>query len=183
MSDKDKILISDMMESFVSEVPANPFVTFCAFCTKGVIKEDMIYEKGLVFHKDCFSQHGNDFPVINHDLLNQNTSAKVQLIQLKNLKARITDSSNSENPVSITKTKSRSKKLRLKRRVIINRRTAAKSKKSKKRRIRKSSKKKRKTKRLSRQRSLMTRKRRIVSRKPSKRRTRRRLTKKRIRRR
>ena len=182
MSDKDKILISDLMESFVSEVPANPFVTFCAFCTKGVIKEDMIYEKGLVFHKDCFSQHGNDFPVINHDLLSQNTNDKVQLIQLKNLQARIMGSANTESSISNPKinSKSKTKKRRL-RRTVTKRRTT-KSKKSKKRRTRKSSKKKTKTKRLSRRSSLMARKR-LVSRKLTKRRTKRRLTKRRTRRR
>ena len=180
MSDKDKILISDLMESFVSEVPANPFVSFCAFCTKGVIKEDMVYEKGLVFHKDCFSQHGNDFPVINHELLSQNTNDKVQLIQLKNLKARIMGSANTENSISNPKTnlKSKTKKRRL--RLAVTKKI--KSKKSKKRRTRKSSKKKTKTKKLSRRSSLMARKRR-VSRKLTKRRTKRRLTKRRTRRR
>ena len=181
MSDKDKILISDLMESFVSEVPANPFVTFCAFCTKGVIKEDMIYEKGLVFHKDCFSQHGNDFPVINHDLLSQNTNDKVQLIQLKNLQARIMGSANTESSISNPKinSKSKTKKRRLRRAVT----KKTKSKKSKKRRTRKSSKKKTKTKKLSRRSSWMARKRRVISRKLTKRRTKRRLTKRRTRRR
>jgi hypothetical protein len=156
MSDKDKILISDLMESFVSEVPANPFVTFCAFCTKGVIKEDMIYEKGLVFHRDCFSQHGNDFPAVNHDLLSQNTSAKIQLIQLKNLKARMLGSTNSENPIGNPKInlKSKTKKKRLRRAL--------------KKRTRKSSKKR------------IVRRRRVISNKSTKRHTKRRFTKKRI---
>jgi hypothetical protein len=158
MSDKDKILISDLMESFVSEVPANPFVTFCAFCTKGVIKEDMVYEKGLVFHRDCFSQHGNDFPTVNHDLISQNTNAKIQLIQLKNLKARILGSTNSEDPISNTKTKLKSHtKKRWSRRILRKRRT--KSKKFKKTQTRKSLKKKIMTRKLSRRRFLVARKR------------------------
>ena len=162
MSDKDKILISDLMESFVSEVPANPFVTFCAFCTKGVIKEDMVYEKGLVFHKECFNEHGKDFPSVNHDLLSQNTSAKIQLIELKNLQARMMGSTNSENPISNPKTnlKSNTKKSRPKR-ALAKRRT--KNKKLKSRR-RKSLKKKMKVRRLSRRSSLMTRKRLMRSR-------------------
>jgi hypothetical protein len=163
MSDKDKILISDLMESFVSEVPANPFVTFCAFCTKGVIKEDMIYEKGLVFHKECFNQHGNDFPTVNHDLLSQNTNAKIQLIELKNLKARMMGSTNFENPISNPKTnlKSDTKKSRPKR-ALTKRRT--KKKKTKSRRAKKSLKKKMKIRRLSRRSSLMRRKKRVRSR-------------------
>lgn len=163
MSDKDKILISDLMESFVSEVPANPFVTFCAFCTKGVIKEDMVYEKGLVFHKECFNQHGNDFPVVNHDLLSQNTNAKIQLIELKNLKARMMGPTNSENPISNPKTnlKSNTKKSRPKRALAKRR---IKNKKSKSRRTRRLLKKKMKIRRLSRRSSLMTRKRLVRSR-------------------
>jgi hypothetical protein len=159
MSDKDKILISDLMESFVSEVPANPFVTFCAFCTKGVIKEDMIYEKGLVFHKDCFSQHGNDFPAVNHDLLSQNTNAKIQLIQLKNLKARMTGSTNSENPILNPKINSKSKTKRRRLRRALTKRN--KSKRSKKR---------------------IVRKRRVIRNKPTKRRIKRRFTKRSIKR-
>ncbi len=179
MSDKDKILISDLMESFVSEVPANPFVTFCAFCTKGVIKEDMIYEKGLVFHKDCFSQHGNDFPAINHDLLSQNTSAKIQLIQLKNLKARMMGYTNSENSIPNPKTNSKSNIKKRRPRRALTKRT--KNKKSKKQRTRKSSKKKMKIRRPSRRSSAIARKRRVISR-LTKRPTKRRLTKRRARR-
>lgn len=162
MSDKDKILISDLMESFVSEVPANPFVTFCAFCTKGVIKEDMVYEKGLVFHKECFNQHGNDFPMVNHDLLSQNTNAKIQLIELKNLKARMMGSTNSENPISNPKTnlKSNTKKNRPKRDLS----KRSKKKKSKSLRAKKSLKKKIKIVRLVRRSSLMRRKKRVRSR-------------------
>lgn len=162
MSDKDKILISDLMESFVSEVPANPFVTFCAFCTKGVIKEDMVYEKGLVFHKECFNQHGNDFPVVNHDLLSQNTNAKIQLIELKNLKVRMMGSTNSENPISNPKTnlKSNTKKSRPKRALA----KRSKKKKSKSPRAKKSLKKKMKIRRLARRSSLIRRKKPVRSR-------------------
>lgn len=162
MSDKDKILISDLMESFVSEVPANPFVTFCAFCTKGVIKEDMAYEKGLVFHKECFNQHGNDFPAVNHDLLSQNTNAKIQLIELKNLKARMMGSTNSENPISNPKTnlKSSTKKSRTKRALA----KRSKKKKSKSHRAKKSLKKKMKIRRLARRSLLLRRKKRVRSR-------------------
>src|SRR3990172_1368015 len=83
MSSKDKVLISDMMESFVSEVPAKPFVTFCVVCNKGVISEDMMYEKGRVFHKDCYDKYGKNFPAINQDLLSQSTNAKVELVQVE----------------------------------------------------------------------------------------------------
>ena len=136
MSSKDKILISDMMESFVSEVPAKPFVTFCVACNKGVISEDMTYEKGRVFHKDCYDKDGKNFPAINQDLLSQSTNAKVELVQLKNLQVRMTGA-NPSGSISIQKTTKRSKrktkKQRPKRRVAKRKRTAAKRRIVKKR--------------------------------------------------
>src|SRR3990172_4007910 len=109
MSSKDKVLISDMMESFVSEVPAKPFVTFCVVCNKGVISEDMMYEKGRVFHKDCYDKYGENFPAINQDLLSQSTNAKVELVQLKNLKVRMTGT-NPSSSISRPKTTKKSKR-------------------------------------------------------------------------
>ena len=136
MSSKDKVLISDMMESFVSEVPAKPFVTFCVGCNKGVISEDMMYEKGKVFHKDCYDKYGKDFPAINQDLLSQSTNAKVELVQLKNLQVRMTGA-NPSSSISIQKTmkksKRKTKKKRPKRRVVKRKRTAAKRRTAKKR--------------------------------------------------
>jgi len=136
MSSKDKVLISDMMESFVSEVPAKPFVTFCVVCNKGVISEDMIYEKGRVFHKDCYDKYGKNFPAINQDLLSQSTNAKVELVQLKNLKVRMTGTnpgSSISRPKTTKKSKRKTKKKRPKRRVVKRKRTAAKRRTAKKR--------------------------------------------------
>lgn len=136
MSSKDKVLISDMMESFVSEVPAKPFVTFCVVCNKGVISEDMMYEKGRVFHKDCYDKYGKNFPAINQDLLSQSTNAKVELVQLKNLKVRMTwtnPGSSISRPKTTKKSKRKTKKKRPKRRVVKRKRTAAKRRTAKKR--------------------------------------------------
>ena len=94
MSSKDQILIAGLMESFLSDAPAKPFVSFCVFCNKGVVKEEMTYQKGKVFHKDCYDKHGNSFPAVNHELLIQSSNAKVQLVQLKNLKVRTMGTSN-----------------------------------------------------------------------------------------
>lgn len=131
MSSKDKTLISDMMEGFVSEMPAKPFVTFCVACNKGVITEEMLYEKGEAFHKECFEKFGKNFPAVNPNLLSQSTNAKVQLVQLKNLKMRMngTNTSNSASPpITKKKSKRRIKKQRTKKRV-------PKRKKSSKKRI------------------------------------------------
>ena len=136
MSSKDKTLISDMMESFVSEVPAKPFVTFCVVCNKGVIIEEMIYEKGRVFHKDCYDKYGKNFPAINQDLLSVSTNAKVELVQLKNLKIRMAGtnpSSSISKPKPAKKSNRKTKKKRPKRRVVKKKRTATKRRTGKKR--------------------------------------------------
>ena len=136
MSSKDKTLISDMMESFVSEVPAKPFVTFCVVCNKGVIIEEMMYEKGRVFHKDCYDKYGKNFPAINQDLLSESTNARVELVQLKNLKVRMAGtnpSSSISKPKPAKKSKRKTKKQRPKRRVVKRKITAAKRRIVKKR--------------------------------------------------
>lgn len=169
MSSKDKTLISDMMESFVSEVPAKPFVTFCVVCNKGVISEEMIYEKGSVFHKDCYDKYGKNFPAINQDLLSQNTNAKVELVQLKNLKVRMAGtnpSSSISKPKPTKKSKRKTKKKRPKRRVAKRKRTSTKRRTAKKR----SSRNRRiSTKRTARRATSRT-KRRVSKRRPSRRR-------------
>jgi len=108
MSSKDKTLISELMGSFVGDVPVHPFVSFCVACNKGVTQEDMTYQKGKLFHKDCYDKHGSNYPPVNQELLSQNTNDKVQLVLLKNLKIRMMGAS---NPNSIkAKTKKRSKR-------------------------------------------------------------------------
>ena len=169
MSSKDKILISDMMESFVSEVPAKPFVTFCVACNKGVISEDMTYEKGRVFHKDCYDKYGKNFPAINQDLLSVSTNAKVELVQLKNLKIRMAGtnpSSSISKPKPAKKSNRKTKKKRPKRRVVKKKRTTTKRRTGKKR----SSRNRRiSTKRTARRVTSRT-KRRVSKRRPSRRR-------------
>ena len=165
MSSKDKVLISDMMESFVSEVPAKPFVTFCVGCNKGVISEDMMYEKGKVFHKDCYDKYGKNFPAINQDLLSQSTNAKVELVQLKNLKVRMSGtnpSSSISRPKTTKKSKRKAKKQRPKRQGTKRKRTAAKRRTPKKRSSR--------NRRISTKRATSRTKRRVSKRRSSRRR-------------
>ena len=180
MSSTDKTLISDLMGSFVSDVPAHPFVSFCVACNKGVTQEDMTYQKGKLFHKDCYDKHGSNYPPVNQELLSQNTNDIVQLVQLRNLKVRMTIISNpkSVKPKSKTKKKSKrkTKKRPTKRRVVRRKRTAPKRKKTKKKTSRRKPSKKRRVakRRASPKRKKTTRKtKRRVSRK-TKRKTRRR---------
>ena len=147
MSSKDQILIAGLMESFLSDAPAKPFVSFCVFCNKGVVKEEMTYQKGKVFHKDCYDKHGNSFPAVNHELLIQSSNAKVQLVQLKNLKVRTMGTSNPDSikrkTITKKKSKRKTKKRQPKRRTTKRKRTATKRRTSK----RKPSKKRRMVKR------------------------------------
>ena len=141
MSSKDKTLIADMMESFVSEVPANPFVSFCVACNKGVIKEEMTYEKGKVFHKDCFTKYGSNYPPVNQELLSVNTNAKVQLVQLKNLKVRLMGGSNQDGDKSRVVTKKKLKRKTKKR--LSKTRTSRKKLNTKKKKTKRIKRKKR----------------------------------------
>ena len=169
MSSKDKTLISDMMESFVSEIPAKPFVSFCVVCNKGVIIEEMMYEKGRVFHKDCYDKYGKNFPTINQDLLSESTNAKVELVQLKNLKVRMAGtnpSSSISKPKPAKKSKRKTKKKRPKRRVVKRKRTSIKRRTGKKRSSRNSRLSTKKTTRRATSRT----KRRVSKRRPSRRR-------------
>ncbi len=147
MSSKDQILIAGLMEGYISEAPAKPFVSFCVFCNKGVVKDAMTYQKGKVFHIDCYDKHGSSYPTVNHDLLSQSTNAKVELVLLKNLQVRTMGASNPDSIKRKTKTKKKSKaktkKRRPKRRVTKRKRTATKRRTSK----RKPSKKRRVAKR------------------------------------
>ena len=127
MSSNDKSLIAGMMEDFVSEAPAKPFVSFCVFCNKGVIQEEMVYEKGKVFHKDCYTKHGSSFPAVNQELLSESTNAKVQLIQLKNLQIRMKNKKSSSRK---TKTKKKTKRT-AKRKTTRRKKTATRRKKTK----------------------------------------------------
>ena len=137
MSSNDKSLIAGMMEGFVSEVPANPFVSFCVFCNKGVIKEEMVYEKGKVFHKDCYAKHGSSFPAVNQELLSESTNAKVQLIQLKNLQIRMMNKKSSPRK---TKKKTKRTKRKSKRKTTRRKKTATRRKKTKKKTKRRATK-------------------------------------------
>ncbi len=145
MSSKDKTLISDLMGSFVTDVPADPFVSFCVACNKGVIQMDMTYQKGKVFHKECYDKHGSNYPPVNQELLSQNTNDIVQLVQLRNLKIRMSGSSNPGRvkPKTKKKSKRKTKKRPAKRRVVKRKRTATKRKKTKKKTSRRKISKKR----------------------------------------
>ena len=150
MSSKDQVLIAGLMESFIGDAPTKPFVSFCVFCNKGVVKDAMTYQKGKVFHIDCYAKHGSSYPAVNHDLLSQSTNAKVELVQLKNLQVRTMGNSNPDSIKRKTKTKKKSKgktKKRRPKRRVAKRRTASKRKKTTRKTKRRASRTKRKARR------------------------------------
>lgn len=151
------------------------YVGHCKFCMMGVPRKEMIFKNSQLFHSNCFEQQGKNFPAPNQEFLELNSKAKVELVQLKNLKIRKMGSSNPDSAKPKTKTKKKSKR-KTKKRSTKRKRTTTKRKKTKKKTSRKKpSKSKRTTKRrTSPKRKKATRKtKRIVSRK-TKRKTRRR---------
>ena len=91
---------------------AEEYVTICDVCAKGVTKQDMKYENGYTFHNECYSKSGNNFPKRDLTLQSKTTQAKLDLVQLKNLKQRLVGSKSKTAPKRKTKTKSKKKSTR-----------------------------------------------------------------------
>ncbi len=64
------------------------FVDMCAICRQGVLRSEMDYQKGKVFHAKCFTEHGNTIPNVDSDLAHLSARTRIELVQLKNLKLR-----------------------------------------------------------------------------------------------
>jgi hypothetical protein len=137
-------LIFQMSQEF-KELEKKEYIGFCAFCTMGVERVEMVYKNNLLFHPNCYDQQGKNFPAVDQEILYQTSNTKVQLVLLKNLKVRTMGASNIDSTKTKTKKKSKgkTKKRRPKRRVAKRKRTTTKRRTSK----RKPSKKRRVTKR------------------------------------
>jgi hypothetical protein len=48
----------------------------------------MDYQKGKVFHAQCFTEHGNTITMVDPDLAHLSARTRIELVQLKNLKMR-----------------------------------------------------------------------------------------------
>ena len=64
------------------------FVDMCAICKQGVLRTDMDYQKGKVFHAQCFTEHGNTITMVDPDLAHLSARTRIELVQLKNIKMR-----------------------------------------------------------------------------------------------
>ena len=122
------------------------YVGHCVVCIEVVDRRLMVYDKNRLFHRSCFDKHGSDFPDVNSDESTVNAQMNVDLVKLRNLKARTIGEVNPSNP-SKTKTTSKAKRRRTKRkrtavrrRIPVRRRTTVKrrSKRRTKRKARRS---------------------------------------------
>jgi len=69
-------------------VAGKDFVDMCVICKQGVSREDMDYQKGKVFHTQCFTEHGNTVSMIDPELAHLSARTRIELVQLKNLKMK-----------------------------------------------------------------------------------------------
>ncbi|MFN3654953.1 MAG: hypothetical protein ACK4TO_06455 [Candidatus Nitrosotenuis sp.] len=120
---------------------AEEFVDMCAVCKQGVPKSDMVYQKGKVFHSQCFTDHGSSFTAPNSEIAQLSARTRIELVQLKNMKAR------SELEKQLAKTQNTQAKKSSKRTKTKKSSKAKRKLKSAKRHVRKSKKAKKKPKR------------------------------------
>lgn len=118
------------------------FVDMCAVCKQGVPKSDMVYQKGKVFHSQCFTDHGSSFTAPDSEVAQLSARTRIELVQLKNMKVR------SELEKQLAKTQNAPAKKKSRKRTKTKKRSKPKRKtRAAKRRVRKSKKAKKKSKR------------------------------------
>jgi len=128
------------------------YIGFCVFCTMGVTREEITYKNNLLFHPNCFEQQGKNFPAVNKDLVTKQALAKIELVQLKNLKIRTVGPESTPSATSRPKIKAIKKKT-TRRKKPTGRKTRRKPTRRKTKRRpakRRKATKRRKTKRVSR---------------------------------
>ncbi|MBM2852517.1 MAG: hypothetical protein HW420_1064 [Candidatus Nitrosotenuis sp.] len=89
------------------------FVDMCVICKQGVSRADMDYQKGKVFHAQCFTEHGNTITMVDPDLAhlsartrnhnhglqnNQSLPQEKSLPQRKEVKQKRTPQKRQKNP-------------------------------------------------------------------------------------
>lgn len=89
---------------------AEDFVDMCAFCKQGVPRTNMAYQKGRVFHSQCYTDHGNDFTAPDPELAQLSARTRVELVQLKNMKIRSETQKQNPAPAKKKKAKKKSRK-------------------------------------------------------------------------
>ena len=149
-------LIFQVSASFETDVNKD-YIGHCVVCLKKVERNKIVYKNNHLFHSKCFNQHGNEYEATT-DLVIEGRRARVDLAIFKNLKVRISNSSQKSSNRSKKKssTKRKLKRKRKSRRKV--KRTATKRKISRKRRpVRKFSIRRKKPKRRTSRRKLRRR--------------------------
>ncbi len=149
-------LIFKVSASFETDVNKD-YIGHCVVCLKKVERNKIVYKNNHLFHSKCFNQHGNEYEATT-DLVIEGRRARVDLALFKNLKVRISNSSQKSSNRSKKKssTKRKLKRKRKSRRKV--KPTATKRKISRKRHpVHKSSIRRRKPKRRTYRRKLRTR--------------------------
>jgi len=149
-------LIFQVSASFETDVNKD-YIGHCVVCLKKVERNKIVYKNNHLFHSKCFNQHGNEYEATT-DLVIEGRRARVDLALFKNLKVRISNSSQKSSNRSKKKS-SRKRKLKRKRKSRRKvKRTATKRKISRKRHpVHKSSIRRKKPKRGTSRRKLRTR--------------------------
>jgi len=124
-------LIFQVSASFETDVNKD-YIGHCVVCLKKVERNKIVYKNNHLFHSKCFNQHGNEYEATT-DLVIEGRRARVDLALFKNLKVRISNSSQKSSNRSKKKssTKRKLKRKRKSRRKV--KRTATKRKISRKR--------------------------------------------------
>ncbi len=112
------------------------FVDICPVCKQGVSKTDMDFQKGKVFHAQCFTEHGSSFPTPDDELAYLSAKTRIELVLMKNLKVRteLGELKLPKSPIEKVKKpvkKSRTKKNRMKSKSRGSRKIKARKSKSK----------------------------------------------------
>lgn len=101
----------------------------------------MVYQKGRVFHSQCYTDHGSDFAAPDPALAQLSARTRVELVQLKNIKVRSETQKQNPGPA---KKKKISKKTRRKPKKSRRAKTKPKRPKSKAKRTKRKAKKSKK---------------------------------------
>jgi hypothetical protein len=96
----------------------------------------MDFQKGKVFHIQCFTEHGSNFPTPDDELAYLNAKTRIELVQMKNLKVRteLGELKQIKTPANKARKRHAKKNKRKKANAIKTKSKKAKTKKAKKRR-------------------------------------------------
>jgi len=99
------------------------YVGHCVACRKVVERKLMTYKNNRLFHPSCFDQHGNEYQATTNLMVKQN-SDRIDLVQLKNLNARISNQNITKRSSSQKRKSSKKPKKKKTKRKLARKKTA-----------------------------------------------------------